>query len=66
MNKIKELRKAQLLTQKQLAEKIGLTDEAICQYEKGQRIPNVYILYKISKVLNCTMEDLIDKKVANE
>lgn len=39
-NRIKELRIKHGLSQAELAEKIGVKDNTICQYEKGKRHPN--------------------------
>ena len=43
-NRVKELRLAKSLSQEQLAEKIGLTKQAISQYERGERNPSMTVL----------------------
>lgn len=48
------------LTQKQLAEKTGITECMINRYFTGKAIPNAHNLYKISKVLGCDIKDLCD------
>lgn len=62
MRNLKIFRKKKGLTQCALGEKINVSGEAICQYEKGKRKPNIYILRKISKELNCTIEELIEDR----
>ena len=57
--KLKELRHQYRLTQKQLAEKIGVTDSVICYYEKQERIPSPEILLKLAKVFNVTTDYLL-------
>ena len=41
---IQQKRKDKGLTQKQLAEKLGVTDRAISKWERGQGCPDVSIL----------------------
>ena len=47
------------ISQRELAERIGVTEVSISRYVNGQRVASSYTLYKISKVLGCTMEDLL-------
>ena len=59
MTKIEKQRKKQGLSRRQLADKVGVTYEAIMHYEQGNREPKASILKKIATVLQCRMEDLI-------
>lgn len=61
--KIKNQRKAAGLTQKQLAEKVGLSEPAIRMYELGKREPNAAVLAKIGKALDVAPESLRGVKV---
>ena len=56
---IAELRKEKDLTQKDLAEKIGVTDKAISKWENGRGMPDVSLLRKISEVLGITVNELL-------
>lgn len=47
------------ISQRELAERIGITEVSISRYVAGQRAPSSLTLCKISKVLGCTMEDLL-------
>lgn len=47
------------ISQRELAERIGVTEVSISRYVTGQRTPSGLTLCKISKVLGCTMEDLL-------
>lgn len=58
--KIKKARKALKLTQKDLAEKIGVSAIAISRYEKNTRIPNTDILFKICNALKISPLSFID------
>lgn len=55
---IKELRKASGLTQKQLAEKVGLSEQAIRMYELGKREPSSVVIERIGKALDVAPESL--------
>lgn len=57
-NRIAELRKAQKMTQPQLAEKVGILYQALQAYEYGKQIPSVYTAIKIAHALNTTVEEL--------
>lgn len=50
MNRIKELRKANHMTQAELAKKLGVTPQAVGAYERGDRGVNKETLDKLSKI----------------
>lgn len=56
---IKNIRKDQGLTQKELAEKTGLALITIQQYERNVREPKLESIKKIAEALGVTMGDLI-------
>lgn len=60
MTALKKYRERCRLTQEQLGEKVGLTGSAINQYESGTRRPNIEILKKLSVVLKCTTDELLE------
>lgn len=62
MLKIAERRKALGLSQYQLAEKIGIHQTTLANWETEFRFPNVKMLIKLSNALKCTIDDLIDKE----
>ena len=57
--KIREVRIAQGLTQKQLAQAVGVSRVFITQVENNQKQPSVLNLIKIAKALNVIMSDLL-------
>ncbi len=57
--KLKELRKAQNLSQKQVADKIGVTLSAYSNYEQGIREPSYDILKKLCKLFDVTSDYLL-------
>lgn len=66
-NFIQQKRKSKNLTQKELAQKIGVTDRAISKWERGQGCPDVSILEILSKELDCSILELLKgRKIENE
>lgn len=59
---IKENRIAQNYTQKQLAEKVGVTHAAISFWENGVNIPNVKDCWKIADVFGISIDELVGRK----
>ncbi|MGN0263913.1 MAG: helix-turn-helix domain-containing protein [Oliverpabstia sp.] len=57
-NLIRNARKESGLTQKELAEKVGLAEITIRQYENNKREPRIETLQKIADVLNIPTRDL--------
>ena len=66
-NFIQQKRKEKNLTQKQLADKLGVTDRAISKWERGQGCPDVSILEILSKELGCSILELLKgREIENE
>jgi putative transcriptional regulator len=57
-NRIKELRARYDLTQLDLAKKVGVRRETIVFLEKGKYNPSLKLAYDISKVFECTIEEV--------
>ena len=58
-NRIRELRKQNNLTMKQLGEKLGLGESTISQYETGKREPDLKTLVKISECFHVSVDYLL-------
>lgn len=64
---IAQLRKEKHLTQKELAEKINVTDKAISRWETGKGFPEVSLLIPLSNVLDISVNELLTgEKVEKE
>lgn len=61
-DKLKQLRKEKGLTQRELAEKLGLGKSAIGMYESGKRTPEFETLEMICDFFNVNMDLLSDVK----
>ena len=57
---IAQLRKESNMTQVQLADELGVTNKAISKWENGKEIPDIDNLRMISKVLNVSIDFLLD------
>lgn len=58
MERLRKRREELKLTQKQVAERIGIAERAYQRYEQTSRLPNVKIGIKIAKALETTVEEL--------
>lgn len=60
--RLKKLREEKGLTQKQVADKLGLESAAISKYEKDLREPNIESLLKLSDLFEISLDELLRKK----
>ena len=58
--KIKEVRQKKEITQKDLAERIGIDYQTISAYENYRQIPSLERAIQIAHALGVTMDDLVD------
>lgn len=58
MTAIERHRKKMKLSQEKLAERLGITQGAVSQWEKGESKPRTELLPKIAKILNCSIDEL--------
>lgn len=56
--KIKRYRRAEGLTQKELAVVLDMSQNTISQYETGKRMPAVKKLLELSALFGCSIEEL--------
>lgn len=56
---ISRYRKAQHLTQYDLAKKLGISYQAVSKWETGQTTPDLYLLPAISAILNTSIDQLM-------
>lgn len=58
-DRLKALRQKSNLTQKELGEKIGLTNKTISNYEKGDRQPNNETLLELARLFGVSVSYLL-------
>lgn len=67
-NLVKVMRKQYHYTQREVAEKVGVTDRTIISIEKGQYKPSLVLAYKLAKLFKTDIESLfcLEEFVKNE
>ncbi|MDK7377540.1 helix-turn-helix transcriptional regulator [Peptoniphilus harei] len=58
MNNIKKYRNDKNITQKELANKLGITQQMMSNYEKGYSTPNINLAKKIAIELESDVENI--------
>lgn len=59
--KIRELRKARGMSQRQLANEVGVSPGAVAQWELGATTPTTANLVALASVLDCSMDALFGR-----
>ena len=62
---IKEIRIKNNLTQKEFADKLGVTYQAVSKWENAKNIPDISILKEIKRLYNIDIDDLLDGETNN-
>lgn len=63
---VKEIRKKNNLTQKDLANKYNVTYQAVSKWENGKNIPDMYLLKQMSVDFNVKIDDILDGKIVKK
>lgn len=53
------------LTQNQVSEKIGVPQSTIASWETNRAMPRANKLVQLAKLLNCSIEELLENEVTN-
>ena len=57
---LRDIRKSVGLTQRQVAEKLYVVESCYANWEQGRTEPNISMLRKLSKILNVSIDELIN------
>ena len=63
---IRELRKKNNLTQNDLANKYGVTYQAVSKWENGTNLPEITLLHEMSKDFGVSIESLLDGELTTK
>ncbi len=63
---IAKMRKEKELTQKQLADKLGVTDRAVSKWERGLGCPDVSLLESLSRILEVSILEILKGRKLDE
>lgn len=59
---IKDIRQKNNLTQKEFADTLGVTYQAVSKWENGKNIPDIAIIKEISRIFHIDIEEILDGK----
>ena len=62
---IKEIRKKNNLTQKELADKYNVTYQAVSKWENGKNMPDISLIKKMSEDFQVSIDEMMDVKTNN-
>lgn len=62
-NNLKSIRKDCLLTQKQVADKLGVVESCYANWEQGRTEPSIEMLRKLGEIFNIDIDSLINGKI---
>ena len=60
--KLAYYRKSLGLTQSQLAENLNYSDKSVSKWERGEGVPDIFVLSKIASLFQVRVDDLINEK----
>ncbi len=63
---IVKLRKKNRLTQSQLAERVGVSSQAVSKWEQGICAPDISLLPELSEIFNVDIDDLFEEQSCGE
>lgn len=63
---LREIRKEKSMTQKELADKLFVSDKTVSKWERGNSMPNVTLLIPIADVLGITVTELLKGEKISE
>lgn len=63
---LRKIRKAKNFSQKYLANKLHVTQQSVAKWEIGQSFPRAETLLKISKILDCSVDELLCNDSTNK
>ena len=61
-NNLTYYRKKAGITQQELAEKLNYSDKSVSKWERGEGVPDIYILKQIADLFEVTVNDLIESR----
>lgn len=63
--KLKELRDKKELSQQAVGKELGVSDVTIGRYERGERIPNIFIIKELSRIYDTSIMEILDEDERN-
>ena len=60
---ITSLRKNSGMTQAELAEKLNYSDKSVSKWERGDGVPDILVLHKISELFGVSLNEIIGEEI---
>lgn len=64
--KLNKQRKINNISQEQLADALGISRQSVSKWENGESYPDMAKIVQICKVLNCSLNDIVDDEVIGD
>ena len=61
VNKVRELRTAAGMTQKELADQLGVTVPTVSKWELGQRTPELEKVFRMTLIFGVPIEEIVQR-----
>lgn len=61
---LKRKREEHNMTQAEIAERIGITIQNVCSYEKGYKIPPMRVVVDAADLFHCSIDEMIGRKIS--
>lgn len=61
VNRVKELRTAAGMTQKELADQLGVTVPTVSKWELGQRTPELERVFRMTLIFGVPIEEIVQR-----
>ena len=58
---LSERRKQKQMTQEYVAEKLGVDRTTVSKWETGENFPSIRLLLPLSRLYDCTIDELLDE-----
>lgn len=62
MSKIRQKREAANMSQVDLGKRLGVSSQAVCQWEAGTSAPKLSNLAAMAQIFGCAIDDLVDTR----
>lgn len=57
-----KFRKKAIMSQFELADKLGVSQQAVAKWENGSCLPRAELLPRLAEILGCTVDELLTKE----
>lgn len=63
---LKKLREKNNLTQESLANSLAVSRQAVCMWERGERVPKIKVLTKIARFFEVSIDQMVSGKLTSQ